>query len=330
MKAVHYSAFGAAQDVLSISDVPGTTPEAGEVTVKLAYSGVNPSDVKARAGSRPGVTKPPFPLVVPHSDGAGHITAVGAGVEPARIGEAVWLWNGQWQRSHGTAAAEITLPAHQAVPLPDGTDLQTGAILGIPGLTACHAVFGSGDVAGQTVVISGGGGTVGYLAVQLAKWGGARVIATASARDFDRVRNAGADVVLDYKDPILVANILTANNGALVERCVEVEFGANVDLCTEIIAPNGTIAAFGSAIEMAPTLPFYPLLFKAVTIDIVLIYLLQTDLRAAAITRLHRALSEGALECPVAHVFALQEAAKAHEAVEHGGRQGAILLDCQT
>ncbi len=328
MQAITYSAFGPARDVLQLAEVDSTNPQAGEVRVRLAFSGVNPSDVKARAGSRPGVTKPPFPTIIPHSDGSGVIEAVGAGVDASRVGQSVWLWNGQWQRPFGTAATHITLPAHQAVPLPDGVSLQTGAILGIPGLTACQAVFGAGAVAGDTVLIQGGAGTVGLLAVQLAKWGGARVIATCSERDRDRVENAGADVVLPYGTPDLPSAVLAANEGRMVEHIVEVEFGPNIAVDAEIIAPNGRIAAYGSAKNMSPTLPFGPLLFKAVNIDILLIYLLENGPRDQAILRLHDALRAGALHCPVQKVFALSDAAKAHEAVEAGGRTGAILLDC--
>jgi NADPH2:quinone reductase len=251
-------------------------------------------------------------------------------VDPARIGSRVWIWNGQWQRAFGTAASHITLPAHQAVPLPEGVSLETGAVLGIPGLTACHAVFGGGGVAGETLLIQGGGGTVGYLAVQLAKWGGARVIATGAARDRARLIAAGADHVIDYGAEDLAAQVLAANDGKLVETIVEVEFGRNIAADTEVIAPNGRIAAYGSAKEMQPVLPFYPLLFKAVTIDIMLIYLLQPDLREHAVSRLHHALEDGALHCPVQQVYALSDCAAAHRAVEAGGRSGAILLDCQS
>lgn len=330
MRAITYDTFGAARDVLRLHDIPSPEPKAGEVRVKLALSGVNPSDVKARTGSRPGVTKPAFPLIVPHSDGAGEIDAVGAGVDDKRIGQLVWIWNGQWQRSHGTAASHITLPAHQAVPLPKDVSFEVGASLGIPGLTACHAVFGGGGVAGETVLIQGGAGTVGLLAVQLAKWGGARVITTCSDKDRDRVNAAGADVALTYNDPDLPAQILASNDGKLIDTIVEVEFGTNIETDTLIIAPNGRIAAYGSAKEMQPTLPFYPLLFKAVTIDILLIYLLPGVQRDAAITRLHHALQDSALNCPVEKVFALAETAAAHEAVEAGARDGAILINCQT
>lgn len=329
MHAITYAKFGPAADVLRLTEIDTPAPQPGEVCVALRHSGVNPSDVKARAGTRPGVTKPPFPQVIPHSDGAGEITAVGAGVDSNRVGQKVWIWNGQWQRAFGTAASHITLPAQQAVPLPEGVSFETGAQLGIPGLTACHAVFGGGAVAGETVLVQGGAGTVGYLAVQLAKWGGARVIATCSPRDAELVRGAGADAVLDYADPDLARLVLEANGGKPVETIVETEFGLNINTDTEVIAPNGRIAAYGSAAEMSPTFPFYPLLFKAVTIDIILIYLLPAGPREQAITRLHHALSDGALRCPVDSVLPLAETAKAHALVEAGNRTGAVLLDCR-
>ncbi|TMV09983.1 NADPH:quinone reductase [Ruegeria sediminis] len=326
MKAITYSAFGPAAQVLQLSELEAPRPEPGEVLVDLAFSGVNPSDVKARAGARPGVTKPPYPVIVPHSDGSGVISAVGEGVSPARIGERVWLWNGQWRRAFGTAAERIALPSEQAVALPGSVSLETGAVLGIPGLTACHTVFSGGDIAGRTVLVQGGAGTVGYLAVQLAKWGGARVIATAGAGSLERVRAAGADAALDYAAPDLAERILDANGGAPVDRIVEVEFGANARTDTAVIAENGRINAYGSARDMTPVLPFYALMFKAVTLEMALIYLLPAPLRLAAIERLTRALDSGALECPVQSVHDLADCAAAHEAVEAGGRTGAVLI----
>lgn len=328
MRAITYSQFGLAADVLSLQDLETLDPAAGEVRVALSHSGVNPSDVKSRAG-RPGLDRPAFDLIIPHSDGAGVVEAVGDGVDAARIGQPVWIWNGQWQRPLGTAASHITLPSEMAVARPDSVSAETGAVLGIPGLTAAEAVLGGGDIAGQTVLISGGAGTVGYLAVQLAKWAGAKVITTASPRDFDRLRAVGADVVLDYSDPDLAQHVLAANDGALIPTVVEVEFGVNVAFNAAVIAPNGRLAVYGSAKDMAPTLPFFPLLFKAVTIDILLIYLLPLRKREAMITALHDALTAGALHCPVERIYPLAETAAAHRAVEAGARTGAILIDCQ-
>lgn len=328
MRAITYSDLGAARDVLGLETLTDTGPGPGEVSVALAFSGVNPSDVKSRMG-RPGMTKPAFDKITPHSDGSGEIVAVGDGVDAARIGEKVWIWNGQWQRPFGTAAEQITLPADMAVPLPDTMSLETGAIMGIPGLTAAIAVFGGGPIAGQTVLVQGGAGTVGLLAVQLAKWGGAKVIATCSPRDMARVTEAGADSVLDYSAPDLAAQILAANDGALIPTVVEVEFGLNVALDTDVIAPNGRLAVYGSAKSLTPTLPFIPLLFKAVTIDILLIYLLPKPERDQMIAKLHAAIADGALHCPVERIYPLGETVAAHEAVEAGGRVGAILIDCR-
>lgn len=327
MRAVTYSAFGDAADVLRLQDVPPVPPGPGEVTVELAFSGVNPSDIKARAGTRPGVTEPPFPVIIPHSDGSGVISAVGDGVPTSRIGQRVWIWNGQWQRAFGTAASHITLPSGQAVELPDTVSLETGAILGIPGLTACHAVFSGGTPKDQTILIHGGAGTVGYLAVQLAKWAGARVITTASPRNFDRVNVAGADVVLDYASETLADEILEANGGQTLSRIVDVEFGQNIETNTAVIAENGRINTYGSAQNMAPVFPFGSMMFKAVTLETILIYLLPPEMRTAAVKTLHQALTDGALICPLQKVFSLADCAAAHEMVQAGNRAGAVLID---
>lgn len=327
MRAVTYSKFGPAADVLILSEIDLPQAGAGEVCVALNMSGVNPSDVKSRNGGRPGVPKPAFDLIAPHSDGAGVITSVGPDVVKSRIGERVWIWNGQWQRPFGTAATHIVLGQNQAVPMPDDMPDEVGACMGIPGLTAAHAVFGGGNVDGCTILVQGGGGTVGHLAVQLAVWGGAKVIATCSAPDMELCRKAGAAYVFDYKDPDLAAKILNANDGALIERIIEVEFGINAAIDAEVIAPNGTIAAFGSAKNLSPKIPFGPMLFKAVTLDIILIYLLPWQERQTIIAKLHDAWADGAVKCPIAAVLPLAQTATAHEMVESGVRSGAILVD---
>lgn len=326
MKAVSYTRFGPAGEVLEMSELPTPSPAPGEVLIRLSHSGVNPSDAKARAGARPGVTKPAFPRIIPHSDGAGIIEAVGDGVDAARIGTAVWIWNGQWQRSHGTAADYIALPGPQAVPLPEGVTPETGACLGIPGLTAAHAVFGNGAVAGRTLLISGGAGAVGHNAVQLAKWGGATVIATASPPDHARVTAAGADLVLDYRDPDRAAKI-TAAAGDGVDHAIEVEFGANAEMLADVLRPGGRITAYGSAKEMTPALPFGPMMFKALTLEMVLIYALAAPSRARAIQVLHEALVSGALVPAIDTSLPLARAAEAHDRVLTLGRTGAMLLE---
>lgn len=328
MKAVWYTATGPARTVLVTGTLPTPTPAAGEVLVRLHASGVNPSDVKARAGTRAGGSGMPFPLIVPHSDGAGIVVDVGAGVDAGRNGQRVWVWNAQWRRPRGTAAEYIALPAEQAVPLPDGISFAVGASLGIPAMTACHTVLGDGSVAGKTVLISGGAGTVGFLAVQFAHHDGARVIATAHGEPaMARVRAAGADVVLDYRDPDLARRILEANGGRPIDRAVEVEFGANAATLAAVIAENGRIVAYGSARDLNPVLPFYPLMFKAVTLEFALIYLLTGVQRAQAVARINADLAAGRLEVPVHTPFRLEDGAAAHEAVDTGNRTGAVVME---
>lgn len=325
MQAVYYSETGAAATVLQIGEQTRPQPSPGELLVRLHCSGVNPSDVKARAGLRAGGM--PYPRITPHSDGAGVVSAVGEGVDPARIGARVWLCNGQWQRANGTAAQYISIDQSLVFDLPEQSDFAVGAALGIPALTAAHCVFADGDVAGKTLLISGGAGTVGHLAVQLASAGGAKVIATASAGKLQQLLDAGASSALDYRSETLAADILKANEGQPVDRIVEVEFGVNADTDAEVIKVHGTIAAYGSAQNMRPEIPFYPFMFKSVKLNMVLVYLLSKQERQAAADRVNQALVTRQLLIPIHQKYPLSECARAHESVEAGDRHGAVIVE---
>ncbi len=327
MRAITYTRFGDAKDVLSLEDIATPDPGPGEVRVRLHSSGVNPSDIRARAGGRPGVTEPPFPKIIPHSDGAGVIDSVGAGTDPSRLGERVWIWNGQWQRAFGTAAEYICLPAAQAVPLPDTVSFEEGAVLGIPGVTAFHTVLSGGSVAGKTLLVSGGAGTVAHLAIQIAVASGATVLATARGEaGFAEARAAGASAVFDYRDDHLADAVLEETKGRPIDRIIEVEFGQNVETNTKIIAERGTIVAYGSARDMTPTLPFYPLMFKAVTIELALIYLLTPSERAAVNANIQAFLKGNKLDMRISHVLPLEQCAEAHELIASGNRTGSVVL----
>ena len=316
MRAIWYETNGPAEQVLTCGELPDPQPDPGEVRVALRASGINPSDVKSRAGVRGPMT---LPRVIPHSDGAGVIDAVGAGVSAGRVGERVWLWNAAWQRAEGTCAERVCLPAAQAVPLPAGTGWDAGACLGIPASTAAHAVFADGEVRGQTVLVTGGAGAVGRYAIQLARWGGARVIATVSGPEKAEVaRAAGADAVVNYRKGDVAAAILAANGGAKVERIVEVEFGGNLAVSNAVLRPGGVIAAYGSMAEASPALPFYPMMFNHTTVRMLLVYLLSEVQRAEVVARVNAALADGALTHAIAARFALEDTAAAHRAVESG------------
>ena len=325
MQCITYSKFGPSSEVLNLQELSTPEPKDGEVLVKLHFSGVNPSDAKARAGNRPGVLKPQFDVIVPNSDGSGEIIKIGSGVDPKRVGEKVWIWNGQWQRPYGTAAEYIALPSEQAVPLPKGMTFDTGACLGIPGLTAAHCILGDGSLKGKTVFISGAAGSVGGLSVQLAKWSGACVIATGSIDGFDRINNAGADHVFEYNDPQLAQKILDISPTG-VDRAIEVEFGNNINLLPEIMKPYSTISIYGSAKNMSPTIPFGQYLFKAITLSIELIYILPQAKRVQAIQNLHNAHFDKAFRPEIDEIYTLSQCDIAHDKCLKPGREGAILL----
>jgi NADPH2:quinone reductase len=197
MRAAYYEKNGPAAEVLHVGEVETPQPGPGEVRVKLKTSGVNPSDVKTRAGM---ARKIAFPRVIPQSDGAGVIDMVGEGVARSRVGERVWTWNGAWKRPFGTAAEYIVLPEAQAVRLPDAVSFEAGACLGIPALTAWHAIDIAGAKSGATLLIAGGAGAVSHYAIQFAKARGANVLTTVSSPEKAKVaREAGADVTIDYK-----------------------------------------------------------------------------------------------------------------------------------
>jgi NADPH2:quinone reductase len=323
MRAAIYDRTGPAHEVLRIIELPTPVPGPGEVRIRLQCSGVNPSDVKSRGGMRP----MPFSRVIPHSDGAGVIDQVGAGVAEERIGERVWTWNAAWKRPFGTAAEYIVLPALQAVPLPAGTDMAVGACLGIPALTAWHAVDVDGGVDGKRVFIPGGAGAVGHYAIQIARLQGARqIITTVSGPEKALLaRQAGADLVLNYRTDDVIGAVRQATGGEGVDRIIEVDFAANVDTSLEIVKTDGQIIVYGSS---APELraPFYPLVLKNIGLKFFILYNLDADSRTRAIGHLSAMLAENSLQHNIAARFPLEQIADAHETVEHGRAMGNVVV----
>jgi NADPH2:quinone reductase len=325
MRAIWYEDQGPAEDVLTLGEVDEPAPGPGEVAVEIKVSGVNPSDVKQRSGKRGAMS---VARQIPHSDGAGVIKAVGAGVDPARVGERVWLSNAAFKRPGGTCAEVCVLPAELAAPLPDAVSFEAGACLGIPALTAHRALFCGLSVTGKRVLVTGGAGMVGHAAIQLAKWAGAaQVIATVSSpQKAEAAWSAGADEVIDYTRQDVAEAVRAVTSGAGVDQIVEVEFGANLPVSTEIIAEHGIIAAYGSEAEKTPELKFYELMFKNVRIQPVFLYRLTEAQRAQGVWDVTRALVDGALNPLIDQVYELEQAASAHEHVERG-RIGAVLVE---
>lgn len=325
MRAAWYDRNGEARDVLHVGELPDPIPAPGEVRVRMAASGLNPTDTKRRGGFGGQATEG---RIIPNSDGAGVVDAVGPGVTSTRVGERVWVWNAQWQRSAGTCAELCCLPVSLVAPLPFDIEFAAGACLGIPAMTAHQAVFGRGDVTGQTVMVTGGAGAVGQCAIQMAKWGGARVIATVSdERKAAIAREAGADAVVNYRGGDVAAHVKSLTAGAGVDRIVEVDFGTNLATSLAVLKPNGTIATYASMGAPTPQLPFYPMMRHGVNVEMVFVYIMPPAARSRALTDIGAMLAAKALAPAVGERFPLDAVVAAHEAQESGRAVGNIVID---
>jgi NADPH2:quinone reductase len=326
MRAAWYDRQGAAAEVIRVGELPTPEPGPGEVRVKLAFSGVNPSDIKRRTGF--GGQVHAFPQIVPHSDGAGVIDQVGSGVDGSRVGERVWIYCGQWQRPLGTAAEYISIRSDYAVALPDEAALIAGACMGIPAVTAHYAVFADGLVTGQNILVTGGAGAVGNYAIQLAKWGGAaQVIATVSSAEKAKLATAaGADLVINYRDEGVVSRVMAATGGAGVDRIVEVAFGANLETTVAVLRDNGVVATYASDTKPTPALPFYPMMMKNAQLRWVFMYKIPDAAFTQACTDIASWLGAGPSEHLVSRIFSLDETAAAHEFLESGKATGTVVI----
>lgn len=325
MRAALYRRFGAAREVLELGDVDTPEPGAGEVLVRMHTSAINPSDVKKRAGAFPDLLDDGF--VIPDSDGAGVIEAVGEGVDKNRKGERVWVFQAQHERRFGTAAEYVAISSNYAPRLPESTGFDVGACLGIPAMTAHRTVFADGKPEDQTILVMGGAGRVGYYAIQWAHRAGATVIASASnAADTAACLDAGADHVVNHRADDVARQVLDATGGALIDRVVDLEFGTNLPESIEVLRVGGTIAAYGSAQKPEPVLPFYRMMYKDLTLRTIIVYAMPDSAKDHAVADINSALSGGWLKHRVAHTLPLEDIAVGSELVEAGDARGSVIL----
>ena len=323
MKAVWYERTGSAREVLQYGEMPDPEPGPGDVRVRVHASGVNPSDWKTRSGTRPMVA----PRVIPHSDGAGVIDRVGPGVDPARLGERVWIWNGQWRRAFGTAATLIALPSEHAVRLPDGTSFEAGACLGIPALTAHRAVTIDGLPEGQSILVAGGAGAVGHYAIQFAKLlGAAQVIATVSSDEkAAHAKAAGADEIINYKTEAVPDRVREITGGRGVDRVVEVDIAGNAHLLPKIIGQDGLCVAYGSNAPQV-SFEFGPMIMSGAAVRFFIVYELPAAARERGIRDLTRWLEDGLIQHAIGATLPLDRTVEAHELVEQGKIIGNVIV----
>jgi NADPH2:quinone reductase len=326
MKAAWYEATGAARDVFRIGEVDDPVARPGEVVIRVHVHGVNPTDCKRRSGQR---AKIPFPRVIPGYDAAGVIESVGAGVDPNRVGEPVWAWEGAHLKWDGAAAELVRVPASRAMPLPAGASFDDGASLGVPALTACHALMLGGPLEGETVIVTGAAGAVCNYAVQLAKRMGATVIGVVRGADdkAEDARRAGADHVVNTDSQSLKKAALDLTNGKGVRTMIDVDLGAHLEFAWRIVAQNGTIASFGSASNPQPVLDWPKFMYRNIRLCGVAIFEVPEEAKQRAAASVQESLEAGALWHRVDSRFALDEIAAAHERQETGRPRGKVLVD---
>lgn len=322
MRAAWYEKQGAARDVLVVGEMRDPEPGPGEVRIRIAFSGVNPGDVKKREDAfRVGM---PYPRIIPPCDGSGTIDTVGEGVSGEWVGRPVWCYGAQSYRPFGTAAEYTVVPLKQVIQLPEDVPLEQGACLGIPGITAHRAVHVAGSVDGRTVLVQGGAGTVGACAVQLAHRAGARVIATCRAeRDKEFASRAGADEVFVTGDKLVERIRAIAPEG--VEHVVEVAFGANINADTELLTQGGSIATYATNIPM-PETPVWQLVFVNARLFFVGSDDVPSEAKIEATRDINRALEAGWQGLDIGEIVPLDQIARAHELVEHPVKPGRVIV----
>ncbi len=327
MRAAWYERMGPAREVLTLGELPTPEPGHGELLIRIEASGVNPHDTKRRSGwLGPAMYAP---RVVPHSDGAGTVAALGGGVRGVAVGDRVFIYRaGSARRGEGTAAQFVVVPQANAVRLPDALSFAEGACLGVPAFTAYHATLSDGPVSGRTVLVQGGAGAVGVVAVELARWSGAKVIATVSSAEKAAIaRAAGADHVVDYTREDVVARVMEITGNAGVDRIVEVDFGANVAVDGAVVAENGTVASYSSTRVREPVLPYYAFGLKGVRLHFVQGMNMPRDIREAGARTIVALLERGMLRPRIAERFPLSDIAAAHECVELGQIIGNVVVE---
>ena len=325
MKAAWFDQFGPADKVLKVGEQETPEVKRGDVLIQMATSGVNPSDVKKRSGAFPNLLDDG--PVIPHSDGAGKIIAVGEDISKSRINERVWVYQAQFERRSGTAAEFLSIDSNRAIALPENTSYEIGACLGIPAMTAHRCVFSDGDVIDKYILVTGGAGRVGSYAIQWAKNAGALVIATASNEEDKKLcHDLGAEIVVNHRDEHWDMDILVKTNGSKIDRVIDVEFGKNLPKLLKVLKTGATITTYASSQVSKPELPFLQMMYMDLSVRMVIVYAMPEEAKNQAIIDITTALKNNQLIHRVTHLLPFKEVHTSHQLIESGKVRGCVIL----
>ncbi|WP_262177546.1 NADPH:quinone reductase [Haloarcula laminariae] len=317
MRAIRFHNHGG-PDVLTLEEVDTPEPGPGEVRIDAEAIGVNPVDTYFREGEYP-VPDRPF---VPGSDVAGTVAAVGQGVTDLSVGDRVYatgLGNGR----PGTYAESCIAPADFVAPLPESVSEVDGAALSLVGMTAWQVfVHHAGVEPAETVLVHGGSGGVGHVAVQLAKTMGARVVTTASETYHDRLADLGADVTIDYHADDLEERIVAAGEPAVIlDTFIDEYLQTNAN----VAAQNARIVGIGNRTEQASFDAIGAAKGKELSYQFMTMY--NTQDKHEVLSRLAALADRGEVLPEVHRTYDLADAADAQRAVMDESFLGKLVLE---
>jgi NADPH2:quinone reductase len=323
MRTVLVRAFGG-PDVLRLEEVPDPKPGPSEIVVRVRAAGVNPVETYIRSGVY--ARKPNLPWV-PGTDGAGEVETVGAHVKNWKAGDRVYIAGDNVSATgSGTYSEKAICAPTQIHRLPDRVTFAQGAALGVPYATAYRSLFFRANARpGESVLVHGASGGVGIGAIEMAKAHGMTVIGTAGTeRGMQVVREHGADVVLNHREPNYLEGVMPATDGRGVNIVLEMAAHINLDKDLTVLAHGGRVVIIGSRgrIEIDPR--------GAMGRDAAIMGMLLFNTSPAELASIHAALvaglANGTLNPLVNREIPLAEAPRAHEAVLEPGALGKIVL----
>ncbi|MER6026131.1 NADPH:quinone reductase [Streptomyces sp. NPDC001851] len=317
MRAAYIEELGAA-DVIRYGEIPAPRPGPTDVRVNVLATAVNPVDTFVRSGLFP--TPVAFPFVVGR-DLVGTVAEAGPGVTGFRVGDRVWCNSLGHGGRQGAAAEQAVVAADRLYHLPEGVDPYEAVAAVHPAATAYLALFVHGRLGvGETVLVAGAAGSVGSALVTMAVRAGARVLATAGARDAEYCAELGAAEVFDYRDPELTQHIrgaAPAGIGLYLDTA-----GVNdLETTVELLALRGRVVLL-AGIGTRPVLPARALyMYDRSVVGFVISHATPGELAAAA-AYINDLFGQGALRPRSIEAFPLSAAAEVHARLERGGLRG--------
>jgi len=311
-------------EVLNLEEVPDPVPGEGEVVVEVAAAGVNPADVMQRQGFYP---PPPGASAYPGLECSGRIAAVGPGVSGWREGDSVCAL-----MAGGGYAERVAVPAGQLLPIPGGVSLIDAAALPEVACTVNASVFGQARLApGEVLLVHGGSGGIGTMAIQLAKARGALVACTAGTpAKLERCRELGADLAISYRDQDFVTAVRDFTGGRGADVILDIIGAPYLARNIEALATSGRLLQISTRDGVRAEVDLGVLMRKRISIFASTLRARPVAEKAVIVADVREQVwplvAAGQVGPVIDRRLPLAEAGQAQLLLEHGTHVGKILL----